>query len=428
MMRERMYRLITSLFAVMFTAMPLAAQNNSTGRDYGKGWYVGAQAGMPMAEGDFSSFGADKFRPGWSAGIHGGYRLTRVWSLEMTANWGQQFLAEQECCSDRGYFLGTDHNRYRIGYTLSEGMQGWYYKDLKSRTFVQRYGLQVNMNILGFFNRTRESRWRVELSPTVYAVGTSSDLMTKADNKAVAENLNDWHLGYGGQAQVAYAFAENMNIGIYGGFTHLTGKPMDGMPELHSTNFIIDAGVKFSFAFGKQKRGKSAATVVPAVVAPAEPAGQPREEAKEVGTALVEKADDAVTVEETPKKVATTATATEQPEEKAVVTHPEFPVIRFSFNSVWIEPDEKAKLKEIADRMKADETIRIRITGWADKTGSEEANKRVSLQRAEAVKRALVKRLIPAGRIETVGGGIKHDATSEAEARIATTINIKEYR
>ena len=45
-----------------------------------------------------------------------------------------------------------------------------------------------------------------------------------------------------------------MNIGVYGGFTHLTGKPLDGMPALHSTNFIIDAGVKFSFAFGSKKR------------------------------------------------------------------------------------------------------------------------------------------------------------------------------
>lgn len=114
--------------------------------------------------------------------------------------------------------------------------------------------IMKSREVLGFFNRTKESRWRLDISPAVYAVGTSSDLMTKADNTPVADNLNDWHLGYGGQAQVSYAVADNMNIGLYGGFTHLTGKPMDGMPELHSTNFIIDAGVKFSFAFGGKKR------------------------------------------------------------------------------------------------------------------------------------------------------------------------------
>lgn len=278
MMKRLTTILATAVLAVM--ALPALAQQSeqTPEKDFTRGWYIGAQAGMPMAEADFSSFGADKFRPGWSAGIHAGYRFTPVWSLEMMANWGQQFLAEQQCCYERGYFLGNDHNRYRDGFHFLEGVQGWLYKDLKSRTFVQRYGLQVNMNILGFFNRTKESRWRLELSPAVYAVGTSSDLMTKEDNTHVADNLNDWHLGYGGQAQVSYAVADNMNIGLYGGFTHLTGKHMDGMPELHSTNFIIDAGVKFSFAFGGKKRtGRSAAAVVPAVVAPIVPAEQPKE-------------------------------------------------------------------------------------------------------------------------------------------------------
>lgn len=278
-----MKKILITMSVLMLSLMVSSAQEVKPEKDYTRGWYIGAQAGMPMAEADFSSFGADKFRPGWVAGIHAGYRFTSVWSLEMTASWGQQFLAEQDCCFERGYFLGNDHNRYRATEYINNipaGMSGWYYKDLKSRTFVQRYCLQVNMNILGFFDCTRDSRWKLEVSPAVYAVGTSSDHMTKADNAPVADNLNDWHLGYGGQAQVSYAVADNMNIGLYGGFTHLTGKPMDGMPELHSTNFIIDAGVKFSYAFGGKKRSvKSVASVVPAVVPTVE---QPKEEVQEV--------------------------------------------------------------------------------------------------------------------------------------------------
>ena len=417
-------------------ALPALAQQSeqTPEKDFTRGWYIGAQAGMPMAEADFSSFGADKFRPGWSAGIHAGYRFTPVWSLEMTANWGQQFLAEQQCCFERGYFLGSDHNRYRDGYHFPAGVQGWLYKDLKSRTFVQRYGLQVNMNILGFFNSTKDSRWRLDISPAVYAVGTSSDLMTKADNTPVAENLNDWHLGYGGQAQVSYAVADNLNIGLYGGFTHLTGKPMDGMPELHSTNFIIDAGVKFSFAFGGKKRaGRSAAAVVPAVVAPIVLTEQPKEEVQEVVTTPAEKVDSVVAVADTPKEVLVADTVVVAPTEEAVVTEQPkeevktpFPVIYFSFNSVWIEPDEKVKIKEIADLMKANPDMRIRITGWGDNVGGEEVNKRVSLQRAEAVKRMLGKWLIPAERVETVGAGINRNAANNDEARSATTIEIAE--
>ena len=432
MMKRLTTILATAVLAVM--ALPALAQQSeqTPEKDFTRGWYIGAQAGMPMAEADFSSFGADKFRPGWSAGIHAGYRFTPVWSLEMMANWGQQFLAEQQCCYERGYFLGNDHNRYRDGFHFPEGVQGWLYEDLKSRTFVQRYGLQVNMNILGFFNRTKESRWRLELSPAVYAVGTSSDLMTKEDNTHVADNLNDWHLGYGGQAQVSYAVADNMNIGLYGGFTHLTGKPMDGMPELHSTNFIIDAGVKFSFAFGGKKRtGRSAAAVVPAVVAPIVPAEQPKEEVQEVVTTPAEKVDSVVAVADTPKEVIVADTVVVEPAGEAIVTEQPkeevktpFPVIYFSFNSVWIEPDEKAKIKEIAELMKARPDMRVRIIGWGDETGGEEVNKRVSLQRAEAVKRMLGKWLIPAERVETVGAGINRNAANNDEARSATTIEI----
>lgn len=210
-MKKTLVLLLTLSLSVtiVFAQEGKPAQKDST-----RGWYVGAQAGMPMAEADFSSFGADKFRPGWTAGIHAGYHFTPVWSLEVSASWGQTFLAAQSCCYERGYFLGADHNRYR--YTIPEDLGGWYYNDLKSHTFVQRYGLQVNMNMLGFFNATKNSRWRLEVSPAVYAVGTSSDLMTKADNTLVADNINNWHLGYGGQAQVSYAVADNMNIGIYG--------------------------------------------------------------------------------------------------------------------------------------------------------------------------------------------------------------------
>lgn len=426
---------VVCLCMAMYSPLALQAQENDIPKpkDYSRSWYVGAQAGMPMAESTFSSFGADKFRLGWNAGIHGGYRINRVWSVEATANWGRLSLAEQSCCYDRGYFLGTDWNRYR--YVIPEGMDGHYFKDLKSRVSVQRYGAQVNMNVLGFFNRTKDSRWRLELSPAVYAVGASSDLFTKADNAPVAANLNDWHLGYGGQAQVSYTVVDNINIGVYGGFTHLTGNPMDGMPELHSTNFIVDAGVKFSFAFGgKKKVGKSVAGVAPvATVTSAVATEQPKQEVEKVATVPVQEAVDSVAVATVNPTITTDNPETvisieaESRVEKSpteVVTESQFPVIYFSFNSVWIEPSERGKVKEIADRMKADKSICVRVTGWGDAIGGEEANKHVSLQRAEAVKRVLGQWLIPADRIETVGGGINRTAATDAEARNATTIEI----
>ncbi|MBQ5751708.1 MAG: outer membrane beta-barrel protein [Bacteroidaceae bacterium] len=235
---------IASLLISLSTSFTMHAQSVEIAS---QGWYVGVQAGMPMAEADFSSFGADKFRPGWSTGIHAGYRFTQVWSAEFTANWGQQFLSEQACCYERGYTLGADMRRYR--YNIPTGLDTYLYKDLLSRTFVQRYGLQANMNVLGFFKYIADGRWHLELSPAVYAANTCSALMFKADKTLVMKNLNKWHVGFGCNGQLSYALSSNLNLAIYGGFTHFTGRTLDGIPKLHSTNYIIDAGLKFNYFF-----------------------------------------------------------------------------------------------------------------------------------------------------------------------------------
>lgn len=402
--------------------------------------YLGARVGMSAAEADFSSFGADRFRPGWGAGISVGYRFTDVWSLELDATWGQVFLAEQNCCLSRNYFLGNDINRYHPS-LIPEGLSGQYYADLVSKTFVQRYGLQANMNILGFFESTKAGRWGIELSPALYAVGTCSDILTKVGNAPLAENISKWHLGYGAKLQVNYAIAENMNLGIYGGFTQLTGKQLDGMPKLHITNNIIDFGIKFTFGLkksGKIRRSAQQSNPVAAAVTPV-----PVQQTEVVKTEVVQSdspvASEApvqhtetekLPVQEAVAEVPAEEPKAEVPAEKEPDTcmcnlkESTFPVIYFSFNSIWIEPSQRAKVKEIADRLKADKSIRIRVTGWCDPVGSEAANQRVSLQRAEAVKRVLGQWLIPADRVETAGGGVCNGAASYEDARCAISIEI----
>ena len=102
-----------------------------------------------------------------------------------------------------------------------------------------------------------------------------------------------------------------------------------------------------------------------------------------------------------------------------------YPLIYFSHNSFWIEPSERAKVKEIADMMKADKSIRILIKAWGDPSGGEEVNERISLMRAERIKMVLGQWLIPADRIEVEGCGIKHDAPNDSEARVAVITEIK---
>ena len=292
------------------------------------------------------------------------------------------------------------------------------------------------MNILGFFEQYKYGPWRLEVAPAIYAIGTTSDIMTKADKTPIAKDINSWHFGYGGQVQATYAIAKNMNLGIYAGFTQLTGRSIDAMPKLHVTNYIVDAGIKFTISLTKKRRAvtKPAAAFVPetpmaavaqqsdivvtsvdSVAVAEQKTEQPELDVKPQTTDVTESAPEVVSSIEDTESVKQAQTESQ---------NYTFPKIYFSFNSIWIEPGERAKVKEIADKMKADKSIRIRVTGWCDPIGSEEANNRVSLQRAEAVKRVLGQWLVPADRIETVGGGINRQAVSHDEARFAAIIDI----
>lgn len=216
------------------------------------GWYAGIQGGVPFGVSAFSSFGADKARAGWSAGIYGGYRFNPVLSLEAQAAWGEMNLSARDCCP--GYWLGSDGNLYEGAVA---GMTGWSWHDLKSRVFMQRYGVQLNVNLLGFFTATKHSRWTLELAPHLYAVGTKADFYTLDADAKVVENDTRWHFGAGGNLQAGYALTERLRLGIYTGLTYLTGQPLDGTPEhRHKANCIWESGLRLGWSFGyKGKEG-----------------------------------------------------------------------------------------------------------------------------------------------------------------------------
>lgn len=403
-----MKKTIKSFFVCLLCLLPTlaSAQSDSIAMEkvYNRGWYVGAQGGTAFGVNTFSSFADDKTRLGWTAGLYGGYIFNSLISLEANASWGKMTLAERGCCNERGYFLGSDWNRYKY---VPAGMAGHYYQDLKSEVFMQRYGLKLNFNLLGLFNKTKDSSWRIELSPAVYAVGTSADVMTKEGDVAVREDIDNWHLGVGGNAAISYAVTKNLNLGIYGGCTFLTGpKVMDGMPELHHDNYIIDGGVRLAWNFGAQRPVKREVETPIVVIE------------HKVDTVYVPKV-----VEKVVEKTIELTTKDNDVTDPSVLDE-RFPIIYFSFNSVWIEPNERAKVRAIADLMKANKDMNIKITGWGCKIGGEEVNKRVSRKRAEAVKTLLVRMMVPASRIEIEGLGIKHDVQKNTDARIATTREI----
>lgn len=100
---------------------------------------------------------------------------------------------------------------------------------------------------------------------------------------------------------------------------------------------------------------------------------------------------------------------------------PTFPDVYFAFNSHCISQSEEPKLQTIRTLLKEHPDMKVTLNGWCDTKGSVKVNKRISLQRAEAVKTWLVSRGIDADRITTVGNGSEYNDPDASKARRVST-------
>lgn len=373
-----------------------------------KVWYGGIEGGVPFGVSTISSFGADKTRAGYALGLFGGYQFNPVLSVELSAKWGKANLSARDCCIESGYWLGTDGVTYHAPVA---GFGGADYADLKSAVSLQQYGVRLNVNLLGLFRRTRQSRWRLELSPMIAAVGTKADVKTIAGGRSLIEGKTRWHLGGGGNLQVSYAVTDKLHLGVYSGITCLTGKGMDEVAEhIHDDNFLWESGMRISLALGKgRKQTKPIEVQVPIIKeTPVEEIGTPVPQEPEVETATDE--DETL--------VGTT-------DEELV-----FPVIYFDFNKSDIRAGEMTKLQEICHILQTNPDVKVSITGWCDPAGNISVNKRISLRRAVAVRAWLVDQGIDASRMEVQGMGIDHNEPDASKARrvIVADVNEKEVK
>ena len=384
-------------------------------------WYAGVQGGVPFGVSTFSSFGADKTRAGFAGGVYGGYRFNPVLSAEVSMKWGKTALSAQDCCIEKGYWLGADGNRYNAPVA---GMNGWGYDDLKSSVSLQQYGVQLNVNLLGLFNSTKQSRWSLEVSPLLAAVGTKATIKTISGNADVLKGGTDWHLGAGGNLQAGYRITKNLSASIYSGITYLTGKRIDGVPEYrHKNNYVWESGVRIGWTFGKCGKAEATKQAVATEAIEIAPTVCPEKTEKpaQQEIQLEEKQLELVSIEAKADKVETTVSAAETKEEAQLV----FPTIYFVFNSTSIGRSEHAKLQTLLETLQQNPDAEITITGWCDAKGSKAVNARYSLRRAEAVKNWLVNKGIAAVRINTKGAGSDYNQPDAAKARRADTTDNK---
>ena len=394
-------RLLVAMLAFILPFSFAKAEVKEDGKTGSQGWYVGVEGGMPFGFSTFSSFGHDKTHLGWAAALYGGYRFNSIFSAELSARYGEVNLSAQDCCVERNYWLGSDGMLYKASVL---GMDSWEYANLKSHVRMGWYGARVNVHLLGLFHKAANSRWDLAVSPHIYAVTTKADIQTIADDAKVMKGSANWHLGYGADLQVGYQLTSCLKLGIYSGLTRLTGERMDGMPEhLHKNNFVWESGIRLGISFSK-KKNKIVET--PSV---------PQTEVLHQDTILSENVNqkEKETVDKAETKV-----VEQDIKEPVKVT---FPVIYFSFNRITIRPSEVSKLKSILHILKENPEMKVTVTGWCDTRGSVAVNRRISRQRAQALKSWLVTRGIAASRISVVGKGSDGSRTAPKARRVETT-------
>lgn len=403
-------RLLVAMLAFILPFAFVKAEVKEDGKTISQGWYVGVEGGMPFGFSTFSSFGYDKTHLGWAVGLYGGYRFNSIFSAELSAKYGEVNMSAQDCCVERNYWLGSDGVRYKAGVL---GMDSWEYANLKSHVRMGRYGARVNVNLLGLFHKTANSRWDLAVSPHIYAVTTKADIQTIADDAKVMKGSTNWHLGYGADLQVGYQLTSCLKLGIYSGLTRLTGERMDAMPEhLHKNNFVWESGIRLGISFAKAKKKNVAVETTPI-------------KELEVPTTEPEVQQQVTTPKETTLQQETAEKAATRVGEQEVVEQPKatFPVVYFAFNSIGIKQSELSKLNGILRTLKENPNMKVTVTGWCDTKGSVAVNKRISRQRAEAVKTWLVKNGIEASRITAIGNGSDDSQDADKARRVETTDN-----
>lgn len=395
---------IATLAAILPLSVTRAEVNDGVQKDE-QGWYVGIEGGMPFGFSTFSSFGHDKTRLGWDAGFYGGYRFNNIWSAELSAKYGEMNLAAQDCCAERNYWLGSDGTIYKASVL---GMDCWEYTQLKSQVRMAQLGARVNINLLALFPQTANSRWEVAASPHLYAVTTKADIQNLTDGTTVKKGATNWHLGYGADLQVGYRLNDRLKLGIFSGLPRLSGKRLDGMPEyLHKNNYVWESGIRLGISLTKQKKNN-------ADESPLIPNQQMiQHQVTQQETANKVNMDKQKTANKAETKVVEQGMA----EQKKV----NFPIIYFDFNRTDINQSEESKLDDILRTLKENPNMKVTITGWCDTIGSKAANRHISRQRAEGVKRWLTKKGIKASRISAVGNGSDESLDAEKARRVETS-------
>ena len=346
-------------------------------------WYLGIKGGIPFGVSTFSSFGNDKTRLGWSGGVYGGYNINLIFSVEAFYSKGE--ISGMSVQDDFGYYISDD------GEFSFNDDTGSSYNDIYSTASMQRYGLQWNMDIIQLLYLDDEINFKIVLSPSVSAISTKATIKEIENDNVVLKGKNNLNPAIGSDLSFGYKLSKHLNAQIYTSFSWVFGDRIDGMPQhLYDDNFIMEFGIKCAWTFGK-KREKAKINNL---------SSDSEDSGINYNADKIKKIEPATIVTSLPKNnVSTSVTGKDSILlSKKEIGMPDL-IIYSSFNEYFIDYRYIYSMKEIAEKLESDKTLKLYIIGWSDIPEIEKTGHNIAEIRADYVKTWFINQGIDRERI-----------------------------
>lgn len=368
-------------------------------KDYSR-WSIGVNIGMPFYAGDFRSVSRGNNNwAGYMFGLQGSYQFNPIFGARLSVDYGSNRAGSQRYEDD--FVLLPNGNTY---YNVDFPEGGSYYKDLYSSVHSWIFGLNAEVNLLNLFRRSDgDRRWAVVLAPGIYLQKFSSTVKNRSNDEQFADKLdNKVNLGLGGDLAVRYRINHNFDVQLKGGMIWINNQDFDGINSINTTkhNSMVTAQVGLIWKVGNSKGRKKdnimyAPGYLPMWKRATKTVTKVVHDTIYIEQKVLEKSPEVVVCKGFPK---------------------DLPAVYFERGKWKLDTDKYAReLFTIAKTLKENPEVQIDICGYADHTGGEAINKKVTLKRAEALKKFLVKVGIEPERLHTYGLG--KDMTIEKELR-----------
>lgn len=368
-------------------------------KDYSR-WSIGVNIGMPFYAGDFRSVSRGNNNwAGYMFGLQGSYQFNPIFGARLSVDYGSNRAGSQRYEDD--FVLLPNGNTY---YNVDFPEGGSYYKDLYSSVHSWNFGLNAEVNLLNLFRRSDgDRRWAVVLAPGIYLQKFSSTVKNRSNDEQFADKLdNKVNLGLGGDLAVRYRINHNFDVQLKGGMIWINNQDFDGINSINTTkhNSMVTAQVGLIWKVGNSKGRKKdnimyAPGYLPMWKRATKTVTKVVHDTIFIEQKVLEKSPEVVVCKGFPK---------------------DLPAVYFERGKWKLDTDKYAReLFTIAKTLKENPEVQIDICGYADHTGGEAINKKVTLKRAEALKKFLVKVGIEPERLHTYGLG--KDMTIEKELR-----------